>query len=558
MGMYLRETKRKNKNGSTVTYYQLAENIWNKDKKYPTAKVIHNFGRAEHLDKESLKRLARSILRVCQGVDLVMDDPDPNLQILSSTTYGPVALLDGLWQKLGMQKLLGKLLEQKDYSTPLERAIFAMVMNRCLAPSSKRDSLRWMQEEIFFPESKNIELQHLYRAMDFLNEHQSEVEREIYFSTANLLNLDVDLIFYDTTSIFWETEVEDEDQDGESGLRKRGYSKDSRPDAPQIIVGLAVTRDGYPVRSWVFSGNTTDTSTISQVKKDLSAWRLNRVIFVGDRGMISEENLAELSRGGGRYILGVRLRSGNEVEEVLARRGRFKEVAGNLRVKEVWYPDKDAGERRRRYIVCHNPEEEKRKKYKREEIIKELEAELALLNKSDKNHPKKACKLLSSRRFGPYLEQLKSGRLKIDKKKILSEEKRDGKYVLITNDDTLSPEDVALGYKQLLRVESCFRDLKSDIRIRPMFHHAPHRIKAHVSLCMIALLLEHMAENACGDTWRNVRNQLSKQKMVQFFSRKKTVIQTTKPTPQTRNIFNSLEIKLPPTIHSITDTSKKT
>jgi transposase len=556
--MYLRETKRKNKDGSAVTYYQLAENVWDKHKKFPTARVIHNFGRAEYLDKKSLKRLAKSILRVCHGVDLGVDEPDPNLQIISSTIYGPVALLAGLWQKLGLDKLFEQLLGQKGYSTPLERAILAMVINRCLAPSSKRDNLRWMREEIFFTSAENVELQHLYRAMDFLYAHQAEVEQELYFRTANLLNLDVDLIFYDTTSVYWETETEDTDQEEELGLRKRGHNKDSRPDAPQIIVGLAVTRDGYPVRSWVFSGNTTDVSTVTRVKKDLSAWRLNRVIFVGDRGMISDDNLAELARGGGRYILGVRLRSSNEAQEVLARQGRFKRVAGNLRVKEVWHPAKDAGERRKRYIICHNPKEEKRQKERREEIIRELKMELALLGKSGKAHPKRACQLLTSRRFGPYLKQLKSGRLKLNKQKIAAEEKLNGKYLLITNDETLSGEDVALGYKQLLGVEDCFRDLKSDIRIRPMYHHAPHRICAHVSLCMMALLLERMVEGACDDTWRNLRNRLKRQKMVVFFSRKKRVIQATNPTPQIRNIFKSLEIKLPPTIHSITDTPEKT
>jgi len=189
-------------------------------------------------------------------VDLAQDSPDPNLQIISSAAYGPVALLEELWRKLGLDKLFCNLLEQKGYSTPLERAMLAMVINRCLASSSKRDNLRWLREDIFFTGAEGIELQHLYQALDFLYAYQAEVEREIYFRTANLFNLDVDLIFYDTTSVFWETEAEDADQ--QEGLRKRGHSKDSRTDAPQIIVGLAVTRDGYPVRSWVFPGNTAD------------------------------------------------------------------------------------------------------------------------------------------------------------------------------------------------------------------------------------------------------------------------------------------------------------
>jgi len=205
------------------------------------------------------------------------------------------------------------------------------------------------------------------------------------------LNLDVDLIFYDTTSLHFE--VDDEDRglapdDGVRGTeaagakqylapRKRGHSKNGRGDAPQIVVGLAVTRDGFPVRHWVFPGNTVDVSTVEQVKADLRGWQLSRCLFVGDAGMVSQANLKMLSRGGGKYIVCMPMRRGDEVtEEVLARPGRYRAVADNLRVKEVVVGD---GERRRRYIVCYNPQEAERSRAHRAELLTELEAELASL-----------------------------------------------------------------------------------------------------------------------------------------------------------------------------------
>jgi transposase len=208
-----------------------------------------------------------------------------------------------------------------------------------------------MAEEVYFPAGAGIELQHLYRAMDFVAEHKGRIEEELYWRLGDLLSMDVDLIFYDTTSVYFEVDGEDEQ---EEGLRRRGYSKDGRGDAPQVVVGMAVTRDGYPVKSWVFPGNRTDVSTLQEVKEQLRGWRLNRCIFVTDAGMVSEDNLGLLRRGGGRYIVAMPCRRGTEVvTEVLSRAGRYEEVRDNLKVKEV-----RVGERR--YVVCYNPEEAER------------------------------------------------------------------------------------------------------------------------------------------------------------------------------------------------------
>lgn len=244
--MYLRETKRRNGDGSIVRYYQLAENEWDKQKGCAVAKVVYNFGRADALDREKLKRLATSILRLFSGVEALAAEPD--VQVLDAWPYGGIFVLEQLWRELEIDKVLGR-------NRSFERALFAMTANRALQPYSKLYCHeQWLKEEIFYPEGQNLELHQLYRAMDHLLVNQAEVEKAIYFKVADLMNADVDLIFYDTTNIHFE--VDEEDECGNKGpdgtvrgpLRKRGKAKNKRSDAPLVTVGLAVTREGLPVR----------------------------------------------------------------------------------------------------------------------------------------------------------------------------------------------------------------------------------------------------------------------------------------------------------------------
>jgi hypothetical protein len=270
----------------------------------------------------------------------------------------------------------------KRTAAAFERALFAMVANRCLSPYSKLSCWeQWLREEVFLPSARALDLHHLYFAMDFLEQHKPEVEKSVYFAMADLMNADVDVVFYDTTSLHFEVDEEDElpKEHKRLGkyepLRKRGHSKNGRGDAPQIVIGLAITRDGLPVRSWVWSGETSDVTTVEKVKQDLRGWRLGRCVFVGDAGMNSADNRRMLALGNGKYILGSRMRAGDEVtHQVLARPGRYKPVRDNLRVKEVIVGD---GERRQRYVVCHNPTEETRQREHRAKLVAELEVELA-------------------------------------------------------------------------------------------------------------------------------------------------------------------------------------
>lgn len=555
--MYLRTTKRRNADGTEVSYYQLAENTWDAKRGCAVAQVVYNFGRAEQVDGEKLRRLAKSILRVFSGEATAeaAGAEFGDVRVRDAWPYGGIYVLEQLWKELGIAEVLRERARSKRTEASFERSLFAMVANRCLSPYSKLYCWeQWLREEVFLPSAKALDLHHLYFAMDFLEEHKAEVEKAVYFEMADLMNADVDVIFYDTTSLHFEVDEEDESAQHKQGrtykpLRKRGHSKNGRGDAPQIVVGLAVTRDGLPVRSWVFSGETNDVTTVEKIKKDLRGWRLGRCIFVGDAGMNSKDNRRTLALGNGKYILGARMRAGDEVtHDVLARAGRYKEVKDNLRVKEVIVGD---GARSQRYIVCHNPQEETRQRAHRSKVIAELEAELASMRKSTGGHSKRACELLASGRYGKYLRQTATGELHLDKTAIQDAERYDGKWVVTSNDDTLTAEDLALGYKQLLRVEQCWRQMKSGLRMRPVFHFRPWRIQAHVTISVLALLLERIAEIRTGETWRNLVAHLEKIQVVEYERGGARIQQTTEVRPEAHALLKKLRVPLPPKLHIV-------
>lgn len=547
--MYLRETKRRNADGSVARYYQLAENEWNKEKGCAVAKVIYNFGRADSLDAEKLKRLAKSIMRLFTGEEALAVEPD--VRVLDSWPYGGVYVLERIWQELEIDRVLVR-------GSRRERAIFAMTANRALQPYSKLYChQQWLKEEVFLPGGQELALHELYRAMDYLLVKTAELEEAVYFKMADLMNAEVDLIFYDTTNVHFEIDEEDEaTSKGPDGirrppLRKRGRAKNRRDDAPLVTVGLAVTRAGLPVRSWVFPGNTHDATTVERVKADLKGWRLGRCVFVGDAGMNSEENRRTLALGGGKYILATKMRGGDEVTKVvLTRPGRFKRVRENLRVKEVWVGD---GERRRRYVVCHNPQEAARQQQHRARLVELLEWELATLSApaKGKEHSKRTCELIASERFGRYLRRTAGGALRVDRAAIRREARYDGKWVITTNDDTLHVEDLALGYKQLMRVEECWRTMKTGLRMRPVHHWMPHRIEAHVKLCVLALLLERIAEIRAGDTWRNLVAKFDTIMVVEYKRGEVLVRQTTEMRAEVAKLLKKIKVPEPPRLHYV-------
>jgi Transposase DDE domain len=557
--MYLRTTRRRNQDGSIVEYYQLAETRWDPAKRRPTAHIIHNFGRAETLDRAALLRLARSISRVCHGgieIPPELAPPGEAIELEWARPLGVVHVARALWEELGIGEVLRGLEHRSNRRAPHELALFTMVANRLCEPLSKLACHEhWVPERVHLPEAEGLTLEQLYFALDFLDTHIEAIEREIFFRTADLFRADVDLIFWDTTTVSFENDAEDEVEETRRGttlppLRRRGYSKDGHDSTPQVVVGLALTRDGLPVRSWVFPGNTVDATTVAQVQESLRGWQLGHAIFVGDAGMDSEANRHELAKGLGHYILAMPMGRLTEIQqEVLSRPGRFRTVNDRLAVKEVLVGD---GERQRRYLVCRNLEEAERQRHHRQELLAGLRQALNRLDPHAPEHTKRACELVASKRYGRYLARGPGGRLAIDAAAVRRAGRMDGKYVLLTNDETLTPEDIGLGYKAMMLIEACFRRLKtSGLRIRPVHHWTAHRITSHVKLCVLALLLERVAEIRTGETWRNLRFVLEEIKAVRYHVQGTTIVQRTRLPPHAATLLKKLHVTPPKRLLSI-------
>jgi transposase len=543
--MYVRTIKRKNKDGSVVEYVQLAHNEWNQEKGFSQAKVVYSFGRRENLDLDAIKRLVKSLCRFLSPEDAVqaqqdLDSPSA-LRFIRSRPAGGAYLLKGLWDQLHIGACLSGAVKERGFTTPVQEAIFAMVANRALDPSSKLAIEQWAADEVYLGHAHPFQVQHFYRAMDFLLEHADQIQKEVFWSTANLLNLTVDLIFFDTTNTYFQSE-----EPGESQLKAYGKSKDKRDDLPLVTIGLAVTREGIPVRCWVLPGNQHDAKSVEQVQKDLNSWKLGRVVWVMDRGMSSDGNSRILQKAGGQFILGEKLRGNHLNEDVLNRGGRFKVVNEKMHIKEVLIEE---GSLKRRYVIVYNPEQAKHDRMVREQLLERLGCELEHLNAQKSSKGK--CNVLLHPSMKRYVKELKSGKLRINKAKIKQEEKLDGKYLLSTSDPSLSSEDIALGYKQLMEVERAFRTLKTTLSLRPMYHSKDDRIRSHVLLCWLALLLVRIAETKTGLSWPRIRKEMQRLHLGEFLNKKHRVLRHTELSNDQRNILKTLQIKPPKSVLNI-------
>ena len=548
--MYLRRTVRRTKDGE-VGYLQLAHNEWDPVAKQSKVRVIYNFGREDQLDRDAIRRLIGSLARALEPDAALATMAAPGLRFVESRPMGGAWALDGRWRELAVDRTLARLLDGRRLDGRAERVIFAMVANRALEPLSKLAASKWVTERAWIGELSELDEDSCYRSMDWLLEVQDELCEAVYFQTADLLNLEVDLLFFDTTSTYFERDEQEHDGLDEDGnvigpaFRVRGHSKDSRDDLPQIVIAMAVTRTGIPVRVWCFPGNTNDQELIRQAKDDLRAWKLSRVVWVADRGFQSAENRRYLQRAGGHYILGEKLR-GNDQEANLAlgRQGRYHTVAGNRRVKEVIIDDATM---RDRFVICHNPEEAKRDQSVREQLLAQIQDAIADTDSLPAAELHKLYGQLGAKRgYQRFLRQTKTGKLRIDRAAVKTEAHLDGKFLLRTSDPTLTTEDVALGYKQLLEIERAWRDMKTTLDLRPVHHRKEDRIRAHVILCWLALLLIRIAEHQTTQTWRNLRDELQRMPLGTFTGPAGTSQQRTELTARQREILRALNVAQPP------------
>ncbi len=468
--MYIREKTFTNKDGSIRTYLQLVENARENGK--IRQRVICNLGRLEEL-KESgqLERLTEAFSRYAE-LKLVKDAA-LKINPGQDKEWGPSLIFRSLWQELGLDAVIGKLVRRSDIEFNIDAALFAMTLNRLSDPFSKLGVSKWVPT-VHNPAFESLELHHFYRSLDWLAEHKDILEQHLFEQVRDLFHLKLDLVFWDTTSTYFEGS-------GPEALAKFGHSKDRRSDRVQIIIGLLMTQEGIPVAHEIFPGNMNGTKSFAKALEIVKErFDIEKIILVGDRGMVSASFLKEIEKQGMEYVVRVRMRKIRSMEDVLSRRGRYHEVRENLKVKEVRHEDD-------RYIVCFNPEEAVHDRQSREQIIKRLDQKL----KAD------GIKSLVGNSGYRHFLKVTGGEIAIDEETVTADERYDGKYVLKTNNYQLTPEQIALAYKDLWIVERAFREMKSGLDLRPIYHFRDSRVRGHVMICFLAFLLESTFRRHC-------------------------------------------------------------
>lgn len=539
------------KKSGKYQYLQIVEN--NKVKGKVKQRVIATIGRLDHLqEKGRVETLIRSLSRYSEKTMLILtghSDPDA-----VTIKIGPALIFERLWKQSGIKEALQRLLNGRKFEFDVERAIFMTVLHRLMASGSDRYCDRW-RRDYAITGTEHLELHHLYRAMAFLGEQLSDqtdasdfaprcnkdlIEEDV-FKTWRDLFTELELVFFDTTSIYFEGE-------GGESLGKRGFSKDHRPDLKQMVVGVVINDEGRPICCEMWPGNTTDVKTIVSVSERMKQrFNIKRFCIVADRGMISAGNLEYLEVNEIPYILGTRMRKDKEVQkQVLTCGGRYQEVhpmgskakdPSPLKVKEVRHMD-------RRYIVCLNERQASKDKLTREAIIKALEEKI----------PKGPKALMGNKGYRKYV-RIEKDSTSIDFEKVKKEARFDGKWVLRTNTD-LPTDKVALKYKELWQVERVFRDVKSMLETRPVFHQRDDTIRGHVFCSFLALVLckelERNLEKA-GHVfeWSHIKQDLQAMQETHIEEKGNHLAIRSKTKGVCGKVFQAVGVAIPPTIREI-------
>jgi len=478
-----------------VTYLQLVENqrVDGKTKQ----RVIGSLGRLDAV-KESggIDGLLVSLAKFSDKLAVLGEMKGLDLSVQPKREIAPALVFGRLWREVGLDGVIRDLLGGRKFEFGVERAVFLTVLHRLCDPGSDRQAALW-KDTLGVSAFTKLDLHHLYRAMAWLGEELPDAEQdsdptplakrcakdqieELLFDRRRDLFTKLDLVFFDTTSIYFEGE-------GGESIGQRGHSKDHRPDLKQIVVGAVIDSAGRPVCCELWPGNTTDVTTLVPVARRLKTrFGIERVCVVADRGMISEKTRSELQGLGFLYIIGVRMRSSNRADEVLSRSGRYHVITpprqhakdpSPLEVKEVLLDDLPGV----RHVVCRNGDQAAKDRHDRDAIITALET---ALKKGDKS-------LIGNNGFRRFVATSDEKAFAIDYAKAKAEERLDGKWLLVTNADaqTLSTVDIAVKYKQLWMVEDIFRSMKSLLETRPIWHKHDQTIRGHVFCSFLALIL---------------------------------------------------------------------
>ena len=541
-------------------YLQIVENRWEEGRS--KQRVIATLGRLDELREQGrLDGLLRSGAKFSQAVLLLTAQQKGELPVISTTRLGPELIFQRLWSELKIPHVLEGLLGGRRFEFPVERAVFLTVMHRLFHSGSDRSCMVW-KEDYHLPGTESLQLHQLYRAMAWLGEPlagddqdgatpfaprciKDQIEEGLFHRRRDLFS-ELALVFYDTTSIYFEG------RGGES-LGQYGHSKDHRPDRLQMVMGVVLDGHGRPLCCELWPGNTTDVKTLLPIVDRLrKRFAIGSVCVVADRGMISQNTIEQLQsqERGVHYVLGARLRSVKEIrEKVLSHPGRYREVRGPknksddpapLQVKNVWIDG-------RRYVVCLNVDQAKKDRADREAIVATLAEQLKRGDKS----------LVGNRGYRKYL---KGGatHFEIDRRKIKTEARYDGKWVLRSDLDDFSAEDIGLGYKQLWMVEDCIRSIKSILETRPIYHHHDETIRGHVFCSFLALVLRKELQDrltAAGHSaeWADVLRDLESLQWVEVKHQQKRFRLRTEARGVCSQVFQAVGVAFPPTVEQRMD-----
>ena len=538
---------------------QLVENKWADGQ--TRQRVVATIGRMDKLyESGELDAILRSGARFSNKMIVLSAYDQGESTTCGTRKIGPGLIFERLWEQSGCKSQIEELLGERKFGFNVERAVFMTVLHRLIQPGSDRQCDRW-QEDHAIEGSNEISLHHYYRAMAWLGEALSESEQdgatpfsprctkdrieEGLFALRRDLFTSLELVFFDTTSIYFEGE-------GGETMGERGFSKDHRPDLKQMVVGAVLDNEGRPVCCELWPGSTADVKSLVPVVDRLQKrFAISRVCIVADRGMISKETISRLESDERQcdYILGARLRLVKEIkQDVLSRAGRYQVVnpprtrkkdPSPLKVKEVMIED-------RRYIVCHNEEQARKDRADREAIVAGLEEKLKKGEKS----------LVGNKGFRKYLKARGNQGFEIDREKIKQEARFDGKWVLRTSLADLPADEVALKYKQLLTVESLFRSTKSLLETRPIYHKCDETIRGHVFCSFLALTLMKELEDrleAKGHRleWKDIVRDLAQLEEVEIEQDNKHFLLRTQCKGVCGKVFQAAGVALPPTLRQI-------
>lgn len=513
--------------GRTYQYLHIVENHWEDGK--VRQQVIGSLGRLDRLlEKGDLERVITQLVEHCPTVRILRAQAQGTLQIQNEWSWGPTLVFERLWEELGLKDLLRRLAEHRRFTFDFERMVFALVLQRILDPGSDLQGSKWVRT-IRAEGFDRLALPDFYRAVGFLWRKKEEIETALYRRGLDLLNRELDVVFFDTTSTYFEGTIWE-------GWARRGKSRDHRADHLQLVIGVVMRRDGFPVACEIWPGNTADVATLRPTVEVLKKrFRIRKVIVVCDRGMVSQANLKGMEAVGFEYIVGMKMRGSTEVrDQVLSRAGAYAEVQENLWVKEVKVED-------RRYVVCRNPEEAEKDRRDREAILEKIRERL-------KKGGVKA--LISNRGYKRFLK-VRGKAAEIHEEKVREDARYDGKFVLHTNTD-LPAVDVAEAYKQLTGIERLWREMKDVVEMRPIFHHQKREnVKGHIfssflAVYLTALLRRKLTVAGHQVPWKEAIRDLSSLRAVEVQLDDARYLLRTRARGHAGSIFSAVGVKLPP------------